>query len=603
MSPQERIWEAARSLGEEEAQVLELLYGFGGRSCSTPEEVSRALGCPPEAVLKMETGAIRRLRHPRVLRSIVQALDDAVEEIWRALAGPNRLLFKSELQPTIEEHLPGELRVAVKVRYEAIQPWLEEHTCETPGAWYRGRYSCDELLHAIARIETIHSEICLPTPLSFLSQLLEMDLELLIPAIKLADSSSIYRGYLSNSSMGERVSRAVDIHLLFASKYIHECVTLGRLTKEYNLLHPNDALGPDEVETVLNTSSHLFRDAGWMGWCATGLPKEDLSYINSGPPSTPLDPDGRISRHQAKRSDELSKTDPLDLIRQILEEGPCHVSELDRRFEEKSSSAFGPKMLTGYLKASEDFIILAPEIFALKDHLSDPAILQGALPFLFTPRHCRLYTLFRHAGEPMDAYPLWPLMGEQRLCGWAESHVERKLFSSLLAIAEPQKWEAPRAFRDIWSFKKQCIGRHYHIALNVKKSAWKLRPALHDLFAIALCTQQWGYINWLRIEQILRPQLLHQIHDQTAVPLLALMIASNIVGPADHWQKMHRLNPEAEPLLTMMSHELQKKGNILWEDDAGRRLMERLKSGCGTTDLGWVDPAQMGNLLRSLRKK
>ncbi len=602
MSPQERIWEAIRSLGEEEAQVLELLYGFGGRSCSTPEEVSRALGCPPEAVLKMETGAIRRLRHPRVLRSIVQALDDAVEEIWRALAGPDRLLFKSELRPTIEEHLPGELRVAVKVRYEAIQPWLEEHACETPRAWYCGRYSCDELLHAIARIETIHSEICLPTPLSFLSQLLEMDLELLIPAIKLADSSSIHKGYLANSSLGIRASRTVAIHLLFASKYVHECVTPGRLAREYNLLHPDDALEPDEVETVLNANPHLFRNAGWMGWCAIGLPKEDLSYISSGALSPPLDPDGRISRHQEERSDKPSKPDPL-LIRQILSEGPCHVSELDRQLEEKATGAYSPKMLTGYLKASDDFITLAPEIFALKDHLSDPAILQSALPLLFTPGHCRLYVVFRHAGEPMDAYPLWTFMSEQRLCGWAESHVERKLFSSLLAVAEPQKWEAPQALRDLWSFKKRCLGQHYHLALHIRKSAWKRRPALQDLFAVALYTRQWGYINWLRIEQILRPQLLQQVQDQTAVPLLALMIALNIVDPADHWQKMHPLNPEAEPLLAMMSHEFMKKGNILWEDDTGRRLMERIESGCGTTDLGWVDPGPLEILLASLRKE
>jgi hypothetical protein len=113
-----------------------------------------------------------------------------------------------------------------------------------------------------------------------------MNLELLIPAIKLADSSSIYRGYLSNSSLGKRVSRAVDIHLLFASKYMHECVTLGRLAKEYNLLHPNDALEPDEVETILNTSSHLFRDA--VGWAGAPLDFRKRTSLISTPALLPL---------------------------------------------------------------------------------------------------------------------------------------------------------------------------------------------------------------------------------------------------------------------------------------------------------------------------
>lgn len=596
--PLERIGEAVRNLGEEEAQVLELLYGFGGRPSSIPEEVTRVLGCPLEAVPEMETTAIRKLRHPRTLKSIVQALDASVDSIWRALAGSDQLLFKSELQASIEECLPGELRVAIQVRYGNIQPWLAEHTCDTSKAWYRGEYSCEEILNTIARVEGIHHEISLPAPLQFVSRFLGIELPLLIMAVKLADFSSIYKGYLSKSSLGIRFARVIDIHRLFASRYREEFATLGQVIEDYRLFCPPDRLDPESAETALRIKPHLFISLGDMGWSAIGLPTEDLSYLNCGAPPTPPESDGRILRHLKPPDSESPPPDPLDLIREILADGPCHVSEISRSFSEKASDAYGIKTLHDFLNASWDFVRIGPEIYALREHLNDPAILRNALPLLFTIQQCRIYTVSRHAGEPLETYPLWSLVTEERLCGWIEGQKARKLFASLLSIAEPQSWDAPQATRDLWTFKRQCLGQHYRLALEPNKKAWQQRPRLQDLFAAAVCARRLGYINWLRINHIVRPQLYEQLYDQDAVPILALLVSLKVVEPTDHWQKAHACRPDAEPLLEMLSQELQQTGSLRWKDDAGGELLERIEGNCQAANLGWVHREQVMKLLK-----
>lgn len=597
VSPLERIGEAVRSLGEEQAQVLELLYGFGGRPSSIPEEVSRVLGCPLEAVAEMETAAVRRLRHPKTFKSIVQALDASIDAIWHALAGSDHLLFKSELQASFGERLPGELRVAIQVRHGTIQPWLAEHTCDTSKAWYRGEYSCEEVLNAISRVEGIHHEISLPTPLQFVSRFLGMDLPLLILAVKLADFSSIYKGYLSKSSLGIRFARVIDIHRLFASRYRQDFATLGQVVEDYRLFCPQDQLDPESAETALSIKPHLFISLGDMGWSAIGLPTEDLSYLNCGAPPTPPESDGRILRHLKPPDSEAPPPDPLDLIRQILAGGPCHVSEISRSFAQKASDAYGIKTLHDFLNASWDFVPIAPEIYALREHLDDPATLRNALPLLFTIHQCRIYIVSRHAGEPMENYPLWSLVTEERLCRWVEGQKARKIFASILAIAEPQSWDAPQATRDLWTFKKQCLGQHYRLALEPKKSVWQQRPRLQELFAAAVCARRLGYINWLRINHIVRPQLYEQLYDQDAAPILALLAGLQVVAPADHWQKAHPYRPDAEPLLEMLSQELQKTGSLLWEDEIGSELMEDIESNCQEADLGWVHRDQVMKLL------
>ena len=594
----EMIHEAVRNLGGEQAQVIELLYGFGGRKRIPQQEVAELIGCSPTSVEEIATKAIRNLRHPRVFKSITKALDDAEDEIWGILGGPDHLLFKDEVTASFEEHLPGEYQVAIMVRYKFLSEWLVQHTCEAPRAWYRGTYSCEELLQVIDRIEMVHHEVRLPIPLQSLSRTLQVDPELLVLAIRLAGHSSISRGYFAKSHSGIRVGRAIDLHRMFSFTYLDAPVSLNALVKNYNDLHSEDRVGPEEMEIALSTKPHLFLELGDMGWVGIGLVDDDWSHIECGAPPTPPETDGRILRHLPHR--EPPGPDFAEIIRQILLEGPLHISKILPALIEKAGRTRSPKTLNAVLKGSEDFTFLAPEVLSLRQHLREATIMEAARSMLVNRRQCLLYILARCAGEPVDAYPLWGPTLEMKMCCWAENIDAPKLFPSLMAVADPESWDLPDGFRKLWIFKKKGFGR-YRLFQEIKKSAWSVRPRFRHLLAVAMCAKHLGYINWLRINDIVKPQLYQQVYDQDAVPILALLIALGLVEPEDHWQKRHQVGRGVDSFVSQLSHELHRKGRIRWKEGVGTEILGRLEHAWHSEDIGWVQARSLEVLLSSLR--
>jgi hypothetical protein len=597
MRPKDLIFETVKNLGGQEAQVLELLYGLGGKRPTPRQEVAGLIGCRPAAVDAIATRAVRKLRHPSLFKRMVKALEEAENEIWSFLGGPEHLLFKDEVTEEFEEHLPGEYQVAITVRYKFLGEWLAQHTCEAPQAWYRGSYSCEDLLRVVDRIESVHHEVRLPIPLQSLSLILQVNLELLVLAIRLAGHSSITKGYFVKSHSGIRIGRAVELHRMFSFTYRQEPVSLGRLVQDYNEFCPSDRIGPDEMEIALSTKPHLFLQLGDMGWTGIGLIDEDWSHIECGAPPTPSEVDGRILRHLAHR--EPPGPDSAEIIRKILSGGPCHVSRIIPPFIEEAGANRSPKVLNTVLKGSEELIALAPEIFALRRHLSDPTIMEAAGSMLLSLRQCRLYTLARFAGEPMDAYPLWGPSMEMRMCQWAENTDAPKLFQSLMAVADPVSWDVPEAFRKLWIFKKQWFSGD-RLSQEIKEAVWLRRPRFRHLLAAALCAKNLGYINWLRINDIVKPQLYLQIYDHDAAALLALLIALGVVEPADHWQKPHPTGRGVDSLASELSNELHRKGHLRWKDGVGMELLNRLKQACQGEDLGWVQARKLQNLVSVL---
>lgn len=598
MTTKEMIHEAVRNLEREQAQVIELLYGFGGGKRIPQQEVAKLIGCGPTSVEGIASRAMRNLRHPRVFKFIAKALDDAEDEMWGILGGSDHLLFKDEVAASFEERLPGEYQVAIMVRYKFFSEWLAQHTCEMPRAWYRGAYSREEILRIIDRIEVIHHEVRLPIPIHSLSRFLEVDPDLLVLAIRLAGHCSIIRGYFAKSHSGIRVARAIDLHRMFSFTYLDTPISLGRLFEDYNSMQSEDRTGPEEMEIALSTKPHLFIELGDMGWMGIGLIEDDWSHIECGATPTPPEADGRILRHLAHRAPP--GPDFAEITRQILSKGPLHISEIIPTLVEIIGRERSPKTLNAVLKGFEDFIVLAPEVFSLRQHLSDPTIMAAACNMLVNHRQCMLYTLARCAGEPADAYPIWGPAMEMKMCCWAENIDAPKLFSSLMAVADPVSWNVPDSFRKLWIFKKKSLGR-YRLLQDIKDSAWSIRPRLRHLLAAAMCAKHLGYINWLRINDIVKPQLYQQIYDHDAVSTLALLIALGLVEPADHWQKPHWVSQRVDSFVSPVSFELHRKGRIRWEDGVGEEILARLERTCHSKDLGWVQIQSLEALLSSLR--
>ena len=238
MTAIERIVEIVHTLSVAEQKVLGMLYGFGGHLYHTPEELSLKLGSPLRKIVKIEATALRKLRHPIPRKEIMKALADGEQQIWDALSCSGDLVLKKEIPSKVPERMPGEFLVAINCIIGTVDQWLADHSIETPKAWYRGRFSREQLIGTIGRLEKIHKQIRLPTPVSLLLKVLQVDLDLLLTAVTLADFSNIFKGYFSKSSMGIRVARAVHLHQLMSLAIPQKPFTTGKLAAVYNERHP-----------------------------------------------------------------------------------------------------------------------------------------------------------------------------------------------------------------------------------------------------------------------------------------------------------------------------------------------------------------------------
>ena len=66
----ERIREILERLPHRECQILQLRYGIGRLRAHTLEEVGEMFGLTRERIRQIEAGALKRLRHPRILRGL-----------------------------------------------------------------------------------------------------------------------------------------------------------------------------------------------------------------------------------------------------------------------------------------------------------------------------------------------------------------------------------------------------------------------------------------------------------------------------------------------------------------------------------------------------
>jgi len=601
MTTMELINEAVRTLGEEEQQVLSLLYGLAGRPQQSPEELSSSLGLAPEVVIEIETRAIRKLRHPIVRKSIMNALENSEQQIWDSLSLSSALVFKKDIPSKVPGRVPGQYLVAIKCILGSIDQWLSNHSCDTPKAWYRGTYPCEDLLKAVDRLQSIHNEMSLPTPLQSLSQIVEAETGLLVIAAALADHCSIYRGYFSKSSMGIRVARTVRLHQILSFKKSVEPITTGRLAAFHNERHPEDPVRSEEVEVVLSRNPHLFLPMGFMVYCGIGTIQQDMSSINCGAPPTSSEMDGRVLRHLSGQ--KKVEIDAEDVLCEILAaRGPSHLREIASEFGKRVGDSIKLQNLKTTLAGSSKMVALAPEFIALEEQ-RDSATADSSIPqSLMTPRQCRLYATARRAGEPLGVYPLWTPTTEQHWCYWAEQNAGHKLFQSLLAVSDPQLWDDHQAIKNIWSFKKQGFGR-FCLDMDLEACAWQQTPSLVQVLSAATCAKQLGYINWLRVQNIIGLQLYTRLYEQNSASVLAILVGLNVVAAPEHWQSAHYLAPAVDEILPILSYELHKSGNVRWSDAIGQEMISRLEGACSRHQLGWVGSNELARLAKTLAER
>lgn len=178
-------------------------------------------------------------------------------------------------------------------------------------------------------------------------------------------------------------------------------------------------------------------------------------------------------------------------------------------------------------------------------------------------------------------------------CEWAQAR-EKNLLGSLLSVVDPSSWCAPDSYRDIWLWKKECLGC---FRLEQPPRYPLTGVPLMKLLALVKCARWRGAANWVLANRVTGERILNRC----AVSPMALLIGVGAVLPASHWQKPHTVSEGAREIDAMLSEELHGRGAIAWNGPAGFALMERLAKTSDRGEMGWVSQPELRGLLARLR--
>ncbi len=590
----EFIAAAFASASKSEREVTALLYGFDGHR-PTPDEVARQCGLSLPQVGQTAKAALRRMRHPACIRVIREALVSADERIWSALAGSSGVVYKVERFSKERTCLPGELLFAIECQYGSVENWLSANARVTGKAWYRSRFAADEIERLVRKLSTEADEFRLPAPVESLARAMNVEGECLEMAVRLSEVWTVYSGYAVGTPVGTRAPRAVRLHRMLASAHSDEIVPARRLVIDYRSEFTDDACTVNDAENAMASFPHLFLRSGDLGWCRIG------AACNREPaPDGSADNDVTFHRwseerraHQEERRAHEEVAD-REVVRQVLEEhGPLRLHQVQRFVRTQSNGRIPPTSVSVYLATDDDFTRLAPGVYGLSGRPAGAGQFATSTRLLLNRGACLQYVFARWAGEPADAYPLWTPEMEAEWCEWAQAR-ERNLLGSLLTVVDPSSWSAPDSYKDIWLWKKECLG-YYRLE---KPPRYPLTGIpLVQLLALVKCAQWRGSANWVLANRVAGERQLNR----GAASMIALLIGVGAVLPAGHWQKQHAVSPGAREVDALLSEELHRKGALAWNGSAGLALLERLAKTIDCGETGWISQPELRRLLDRLR--
>jgi len=602
------------------AKILSFRYGLGNAKRHDHDETAKKLNITMEQAVELESKAIRKLRHPRLSKPLVQTFDRLNDKIWMDISEKindfNSVVLRKKYSTETARKLPGEILLVMQCIYGGIESWLSSHACETDVAWFRSDHSNDFIIEICSKMKQIDREPFFPIPVGFFLDRFQLDFNVLGLLIILDQNQlDFYRGHIARRPLSSLDMRAIRIHLLLLYRHPGTTVDFDQIIHAYNDLYLDDELTLSILRSTVETKTNLFRLTGDGRCCATGS-VDDIE---------PYDQMNENSGSEEKKRPYIftrpwSETKAGILVKEILEaKGICRRKDILLSFQEKTGHRYAAceydvPVVAAVLYSDPDIVELAPSIYGLKSKLRKQA--PEASDLLLSSRDCRKYVTRRYAGEPMNTFPLWTAAMEFKWCMWLERkmlgmkndgsrryyHQHRsyqKLLESLLCLSVPDQWPIEENEKTIWRFRKQAWGI-YHYRIQIPDDIWKNMSSLQDLFTVGNLAKQLGYMNCLRTNQALA---INRISSPTAVKTLSVLIILEMLSPAENWQKMHHIGDRMDERLLSMIREIRKKGFLHWDDHIGRSLREDIQKMEGTKNIGWVDEKMIQCISRELSGK
>ncbi len=610
---------AVRKLPEDLRTVLTLRYGIGDSGRQSFGKIAKQLHVKSSQVARMETKAVRKLRNPALCAPFIKVLDEMDPFIWyeisEEISEAGRLIRKSECYDRAMEALPGEISLAIRCAYTSLPNWIECNAVQAENAWFRSLYPPEMAKDRLQQLETIWNSCKTPFMVGYLADELHVDLAFLVLLTALSPFiSGFYGGYAAERPITSPVLRAIRLHRLLLHRH-QEALTLNQMAKDYNAAYHDDQLNNRIAEEILRSRPHLFFEAGEQTWSALGSSWASLPFteVDDVVWDTQDLPAGECEKQPAFFFERpWSETTASDIVREILDERVfCQKMELLKTFLERTGGRY--QVITGsaVLATNEDVLEAAPLLYGLRRTCGEIDPVNGWSEHLLTRRACKSFVLHRYAGEPLNIYPLWTPAMEYQWCIWAEANMglnrgkvfggesatsfNRKLLQSLLFISEPERWPVSDSIKTLWLFKKQALAE-YQFEKHLPSHLLQWQRTLQDLFSAAVIFKRLGYANWIRIRYMLGLGNFNL----NAAETLALLIALEMILPAENWQKKHETGPRMDAVLLVMTEEIRKKGFVHWMDEGGKEIRSRLRERLSRIELGWVSADWIRRFLDSL---
>ena len=484
--------------------------------------------------------------------------------------------------------IPGEIRLALDICEMDLPSWLDEYARPVSGGWISPELSIEEFLTIQDRLKERLRTTALPT---LLEVLVGEEVTKTAGAAVALCGMNLYGCYVVGKPSTKRLRRAIGLHVILGRLGgIKEILELHR---EYHFSTPSDYCSPRDCELVMSPLKHLFVEVTEGRWSAIGpLGNVSKAIATRGTRRKP----GQI-QFSLPRTAKKPKTVHDSIVAELIERGPCQISELIRRASEflpegRSENSVGPILLT----RKDTFCRPLPGVYALQNQIpTATSLLESPPSFLLKEDQVRIYALARRAGEPWGAYQLWLPETEYAWCVWARKHADSRLLESLLSVVQIEDWPQVDD-KEEWRKLARLRGK-FSIQFSPSSNGL-VPPDLNRLLAACIYLRQHGYLSWISGNRILG----RRAPEHLSSGLLAILIALKVLSPnANDWQACHRPGAQLDRQFKRLEAIRARTGNLDWNTPLGRSLeSEALETN---TTLGWVSPELIDEIFGRARTK
>ena len=570
------IEEYLNLLKEDSREVIELRFGLRAEVPHTLADIAEKRDLTRERIRQIESNALRTLcTRARSSSELRKSLDYEADIIWTELVAGHEVIGSDIPDKELANRLSSNYRLSFAICDLPVTAFLDSIAVRVAGGWYRSAVDCILVERVIFGLENGAGG---PFPATI--EVIAHRVEATIPAVRLAAAlcvtTALYKGYVWSGRIGERGRRSIALHRILASMSDLVAVDTAKLVSIHNRIRPYSACSYRDAEMAMARFGHLFIQMGKGAWAASGgIPLPSISEV---------DHEDTVPINEADKDDtsaEIDSNTAAGAIAGILAEfGPLRMSEIVDHFRDRTdyqAASVGPILLT-----RGNFSRMAPGVYGLVQHLSDKTARERARCLLLTEGACAEFIRALRAGEPGNRFPLWNPAMEHDWCEWARNSANSDIYTSLLTVIQPQRWEhiSPKE-RDKWQRIKgtdSCYTIDRELNLIPPESVF-----LRDLLGPIIVAARQSYVGWVTINHLQS----NRQNDGKGLAYLGFLIAAGVVHEQEDWRLPHAASDEAVEICDSLLETLCLEGQLRWDSKIGELLKDRIGKWL-SRPMGWL---------------